>query len=280
MSQREEHLSKQMSQLPVSVCILTKNNADTISRTLESVVDWTDEIVIVDSNSQDGTIEICEKYGANVYQHRFSGLPELKRVAMNHAKNEWVLMLDSDEEIPLELRREIFANFPDGSVAYYIKKHEYIMGGWTHQHHLKRPYLAKKDCIYFKQDYVWERLSVRPQYLDRTKTLSNTINHYNSERASDLETKFQQYSSLEAIHTVKMGKQSDPITLLVKGFMIGLHRLTLNKGALDGYRGFFMAFLDFYSRATAYVKIKDIEQLQEEYPNDWERIWLEEECGR
>ncbi len=267
--------------LPVSVCITTKNNADTIRRTLESVDEWTDEIVIVDSNSQDGTIEICEEYDANVYQHEFQGFAELKMTAMDHARNDWIFLLDADEAVPPDLRDTILAQFgTDDTVAYYLKKRDFILGQWTHQHHRKRPLLAKRDAVHFKQNYVWERLAVNEAYTERTKTLSRSLNHYNTKRTSEVEKKYQQYSALEAIHIVETDKRGDAATLLAKGFGVACYRLTINRGVLDGYRGFFMAFMDVYSKIASYAKIRDIHRLKMKHPDSWQEIWLEEECQR
>ena len=267
--------------LPISVCITTKNNSETIRRTLESVVDWTDEIVVVDSDSDDGTIEICEQYDADVYQHEFQGFAQIKRAAIDHASNEWVFVLDADETVPTDLRREIFENFGrTNAVAFRMRKREHMLGDWTHQYHLARPLLARKDVLYYQQEYLWERLSVKDEYADRTVDLSNHVNHYKIDRVSEMETKTVQYSALEALQVVERDKRDSAIALAARGLAVASYRLTVEKGFLDGYRGFFMAFMDFYQKIAAYAKIRDIRRLQREKPEEWRDIWLEEECQR
>lgn len=267
--------------LPISVCITTKNNADTIQRCLESVHSWTDEIVVVDTNSRDGTVEICEEFGANVYQHEFRGLSDVKRTAIGHANNEWVFVLDADEVVPKELREEIVAEFGSaGVVAFYMRKREHMLGKLTRQYHFERPYLARKDVIYYQQEYIWERLSVADEHRTRTRTLSNAIVHYRFDRASGMEAKAQQYSSLEAIQIVESNARDGAIPLLTRATAVALSRLIVDKAVLDGYRGFFIAFMEFYQIAVAYVKVRDIYRLQDRCPEDWKDIWLTEECQR
>lgn len=281
-SQSTRHRSQEdLETLPVSVCITTKNNADTIRDCLESVYRWTDEIVVVDSDSQDGTIEICEEYGANVYQHEFESFAQIKTRAMSHADNDWVFVLDADEEVPPDLRDEIINAFGTlGVVAFYIEKQEHMMGSRTNQYHYKRPYLARKDVLYFEHEYIWERLSVQQPYRDRTKTLSNRIDHYRFERASEIESKIMQYSALEALQAVESGNRNGFLSFLLRGIAVGLDRLVISGAMLDGYRGFFVAFLEFYQMVSAYVKVQDIHRLQEEHPEQWKETWIEEECRR
>lgn len=267
--------------LPISVCITTKDNADTIGRTLESVADWTDEIVVVDSDSRDGTIAICEEYGAEVYQHEFQGFAQIKTAAIEHASNDWVFVLDADETVPPALRAEIFREFGrSDAVAFYMRKREHMLGDWTHQFHRARPLLARKDALYYQQEYLWERLSVKEEYAERTVTLSNHVNHYKIDRVSEMERKTMQYSALEALQTVEQDKRDGALALAGRGVAVALYRLTVDKGVLDGYRGFFMAFMDLYQKIAAYAKIRDIRRLQAEYPENWRDIWLEEECQR
>lgn len=267
--------------LPVSVCITTKNNADTIRDCLESVYRWTDEIVVVDSESQDGTVEICEEYGANVYQHEFESFAQIKTQAMDHADNDWIFVLDADEEVPPDLRDEIISVFgTPGVVAFYMEKQEHMMGSRTNQYHYKRPYLARKDVLYFEHEYIWERLSVQKPYRDRTKTLTNRIDHYRFERASEIESKIMQYSALEALQAVESGDGDGFLSFLLRGIGVSLDRLFISGAALDGYRGFFVAFLEFYQMIAAYVKVRDIRRLQQEEPERWKEIWIAEECRR
>ena len=91
----------------LSVVIITNQEEENISRCLDSVKTLADEIVVVDSNSQDRTVEICRSYGCRVFTHDFEGYGKQKQFAIDQASNNWVLSLDADEVVTEELRAEI-----------------------------------------------------------------------------------------------------------------------------------------------------------------------------
>lgn len=97
--------------LPISVIIITKNESDIIADTINSVIDWVDEVVLVDSFSDDGTDMIAKNIGANVTQQSWLGYGPQKRYAEELAKNNWILNIDADELVTPELKKEIIEIF-------------------------------------------------------------------------------------------------------------------------------------------------------------------------
>src|SRR6266478_5796498 len=92
----------------ISVLLPTFNNADIIRPTLESIR-WVDEILVVDSFSNDSTVGICREYGARVIQHEYVQSAKQKNWAIPQCAHEWVLQIDSDEVLEAGLREEIEA---------------------------------------------------------------------------------------------------------------------------------------------------------------------------
>jgi glycosyltransferase involved in cell wall biosynthesis len=90
----------------ISIAVIAKNEADRIGRLLKSCA-FADEIVVVDSGSQDGTQAICEKAGAKVIFNPWPGYVEQKQFALEATAHEWILSLDADEAVPDELAAEI-----------------------------------------------------------------------------------------------------------------------------------------------------------------------------
>jgi len=90
----------------ISIAIIAKNEADRIGRLINSVR-FADEVVVVDSGSNDGTQELCKKLGAKVVFHEWAGYAAQKQFAMDCTTSEWILNLDADEEISDSLAREI-----------------------------------------------------------------------------------------------------------------------------------------------------------------------------
>ncbi|NCN53228.1 glycosyltransferase family 2 protein [Candidatus Wolfebacteria bacterium] len=121
--------------LPISVIILTYNEELNIENCLKSISDWANEIIIVDCFSIDKTLDIVRKYTDRIYQHPFVDYAQQFNWALDNVdiKGEWVMKLDADERIPVELWREIarvLPNVPTEVNGFYIKRRVYFMGKW------------------------------------------------------------------------------------------------------------------------------------------------------
>jgi glycosyltransferase involved in cell wall biosynthesis len=113
----------------LSVVLITLDEAVNLPRTLESVR-WAHEIVVVDSGSTDGTLELARKAGARVFEEPWKGFAGQKNSAIGHATGDWVLSLDADEEVSEELAREIqglLAGEPTQS-AYRLPRLNHFLG--------------------------------------------------------------------------------------------------------------------------------------------------------
>jgi glycosyltransferase involved in cell wall biosynthesis len=122
------------SQLPVSVIVPIKNEAENLPRCLASVP-WADEIFVVDSHSTDQSEQIAARHGAKVVQFDFNGTwPKKKNWALENLplKNEWVFILDADEVLPPEAQAEFanaIANAADVA-GYWINRRFMFLGRW------------------------------------------------------------------------------------------------------------------------------------------------------
>lgn len=92
---------------PISVYIIAQNEADRIGRAIRSVIHWVDEVVVVDSGSTDDTVAVAQELGARVIFNAWPGYGPQKRFAEDQCRNEWLLMLDADEEVSPPLAVEI-----------------------------------------------------------------------------------------------------------------------------------------------------------------------------
>ena len=118
------------SKLPISVTIICCNEIERIKKTIESVQDWVDEVVVIDSGSTDGTIELVESMDISVIHNAWPGFGQQKRFAEDKAKNDWVLNLDADEYVLDSLREEIIDLFKEGKPlfpAYRIPIHDVFL---------------------------------------------------------------------------------------------------------------------------------------------------------
>ena len=96
------------SPAPLSVVLITRDCVGTLGACLDSVA-WADEIVVVDSGSADGTLDLARERGARVVHQDWLGTGRQKQFAVEQATHEWVLCLDTDERLSPELRKSIEA---------------------------------------------------------------------------------------------------------------------------------------------------------------------------
>ena len=121
--------------LPVTVIILTYNEEKNIEKCLKSVFGWVSDIVIIDSHSNDRTVDIAKKYTDRVYLHQFENYAKQYNWALQQVplKTEWIFRLDADEVATSELSDELHHVLPDLSSSVtgcYVKRRVYFMGKW------------------------------------------------------------------------------------------------------------------------------------------------------
>lgn len=102
---------------PLSIFIIAQNEADRIGRTIEAARALSDDIVVVDSGSSDGTQALAVSLGARVIFNAWPGYGQQKRFAEDQCRHDWLLNLDADEVVPPDLAAEIVALFAKGSPA-------------------------------------------------------------------------------------------------------------------------------------------------------------------
>ena len=116
---------------PISVYIVAKNEADRIGRAIRSVVDWVDEVIVIDSGSEDETVLIASEAGARVLYHPWPGYGPQKRFGEDQCRNEWLFNLDADEEVSPDIAAEIQSYFREQTpdcVAFQMRVTDMLPG--------------------------------------------------------------------------------------------------------------------------------------------------------
>jgi len=103
--------------LPVSVFLIAQDEADRIGEALDSVREWADEVIVVDSGSSDATLQVAREHGARTLYHEWDGYGKQKRFGEEQCRNPWIFNLDADERVTPELAGEIAALFEKGDPA-------------------------------------------------------------------------------------------------------------------------------------------------------------------
>jgi glycosyltransferase involved in cell wall biosynthesis len=148
--------------LTLSVAIITKNEEANLARTLASVR-WADEIVIVDCGSTDRTSEIARECGAKFFVEEWKGFGAQKNSAIAKCSGDWVLSLDADEEVSVELVAEIhdlLRGQPDRD-AYFLPRRNFFLGRWMrHGGYYPDPKLRlfRRGAAHFEERAVHETI--------------------------------------------------------------------------------------------------------------------------
>jgi glycosyltransferase involved in cell wall biosynthesis len=199
----------------ISVIILTHNEETNIGHCLDSVT-WSDDILVVDSFSDDRTVEISKRHGARVIQRAFDDFSTQRNFASEQGKlkYEWVLHLDADEIVTPELRAELPGAVLGDKDAYRVSSKLMFCGKFLRHAGLFPWYqvrFGRKQTLRFKQVGHGQRETLEP---GRIGTLKSSLLHFNfSKGLSDWIERHNRYSTAEAQQNV-YGYADDDVPIL------------------------------------------------------------------
>ncbi len=248
----------------ISVCITAGNEEDNIRRCLESST-WADEIVVVDSFSTDGTLDICKEYTPRVYQHEWLGYIGQKNLIKDLATGPWILFLDADEEISPGLRDEILEEFRTGNSAdfagYQFPRLVRYLGRWiTHGDWYPdmKLRLFRKD----KGECGGKEPHDRTTVNGRVKRLNNPLYHYTYTGISDQLSTMNHFTSISAQGKYDEGRRFGVSDLLFRPLFRFLRCYILKQGFRDGLPGLIIATVTGYGVFAKYAKLWEIERAE------------------
>src|SRR6185437_701367 len=126
--------SAMLRRMTLSVCIITLNEEANIARTLRSVKDIADEIILIDSGSTDATVSIAQSFGAKVFVETWKGFARQKNSSLEKATSDWILSLDADEEVSPELaagiKRLLQSSAAPQHNGYKMNRRNMYFGRW------------------------------------------------------------------------------------------------------------------------------------------------------
>lgn len=245
------------TQNKISVVIITGNEENNIKDCLKSV-SWADEIIVVDSESNDETVIIAKEFTDKVFIKKWEGYANQKNYTLSLAKNEWVLSLDADERISEELAKEILNSDLNRYEGYYIKRDNYFLGklirggGWGNDMQLR---LFKKSVTGLSSRMVHEKFVVKGS----TSTLKNSFKHYSYKNLKDAFIKINNYSTLEAIEKADK-KTVNIFSLIVSPPIYFIHHFILRKGFIDGIYGLIISYMHMITKLQVQLKILEIKR--------------------
>lgn len=248
----------------ISVAIATYNEARNISKCLESINSWVDEIVIVDGSSSDETVKICKKYNTKIIETDNPPIFHInKQKAIDAGEGEWILQLDADETVTPELANEIkkIINGASSKDGYAVPRKNYLLGKWMKKGGLYPDFvirLFKKNKGNLPCKSVHEQIKIRGE----TGNLTNPLIHFPYPSFSDYLKKADIYTTLSANEYLK-----EELNLNISSFfkfmfyipvIIFLRIYIRHLGIYDGFPGFVWAFFSALHYPVSYIKYWEI----------------------
>ncbi len=239
----------------VGLVVTTKNAAATLPRCLSSA-SFCDEIVVVDSGSDDGTVDVARRFGAKVFVRDYRNAAEQKNWALQHMRSDWVLVLDSDEwlsdEAAQAVRRVVAAN---KAYAYRIRRVSRFLGrvvryAWRHDYPLR---------LFPRGSGRWESRRVHADFLTHlpVRRLETPLFHDVAETLSAYLPRWLRHIEMAAEDLAERGGGS-----VLKGVLSAWWRLlrqyVFQCGWLDGRAGFYVALLSAGSVLLRHMLARDI----------------------
>lgn len=239
---------------------MTYNEEKNIERCLDSLT-WCDEIVVLDSFSTDGTVEIARRYTDRIYQHEWLGYVGQRNLIREKAQYPWVLFLDADEEISVALRDEIVQEFA-ANVGRYIgfrfPRRVFYLGRWI-DHGEWYPDATLRLFLKERGRSVGEEPHDKVVVEGRVKTLKHPILHYTHNSISDHIATINRFTSIAARAKYEQGIRSHMGDILFRPFWRFVKGYILKGGFLDGRRGYFIALTNVFSVLIKYTKLWELE---------------------
>ena len=279
--------------MALSVVIITKNEEANIARTLASVVDLADEIILVDSGSTDRTLEFARSFGLKVkiFVEEWKGFARQKNSGIAKASGDWILSVDADEEVSPELAQEIgeaieaqkeeddyqsadgherALEHPDGQpyikqrlksevvVAYEIARKNFFMTRWIRRGGFypdRKLRLVTRKIARFEERAVHEDMKLNGP----VGSLRGDLLHHAYPTLSGYIEHMNRYSSLGAEMAVARGKSGfSSWNIVVRPWATFFYNYVLRLGFLDGREGLLLHLYHATYVSWKYAKIWEL----------------------
>jgi glycosyltransferase involved in cell wall biosynthesis len=238
----------------VSVVIAARDEAANIEACVASVR-WAREVIVIENDSSDDTVERATRAGATVVSHPFVTIGAQRNVAIERAVCEWILVVDADERATPALAdeiRELIAG-PPAREAYRIPRRNFFLGqeirhgGWGRD----RPVRLFRSTLRYNASRVHEHVETRSDVGD----LKESLDHAPYVSLDDYFTKFERYSTWWAEDRYERGKRAGALAVVFRPPARFLSMYLMRGGWMDGARGAVLSCLAAASVMAKYARL-------------------------
>jgi glycosyltransferase involved in cell wall biosynthesis len=242
--------------MKISTVIITRNEQHHIARCVGSVRGVADEVLVVDSGSDDQTMEIAASLGARVLERPWRGYSDQKNFAAEQAAKEWILSLDADEVLSDPLRLELIRLKKEGPAAdayAFPRKAQYLgrwinHSGWYPDHKIR---LYRRDKGIWAGAYVHESVVVKGTVVQ----CKGDLLHYTCDSIEEHLERLHRYTSLAAEEMWQRGKTASQASLVLAPLAAFIKSYFVKRGFLDGPQGLLIAGFAAYYNFLKYAKL-------------------------
>lgn len=226
----------------LSVVLIARNEAGLLAECLESV-SWADEIILLDSGSEDETLDVAREFGAKVFTHTdWPGFGKQRQLAQSHATGDYILMIDADERVSPELRQSVekVLNNPQENTVYSLGRSNLFLGkfmrhsGW-YPDRVNRLYPAH---FHYNDDLVHESLETKDA---KVVPLQGDLLHLTCRDFFAFQRKQLNYAEAWATQRHQQGRRCSFFSVISHTLGAFVKTWILRAGFLDGKQGLILA---------------------------------------
>lgn len=239
-------MSHSQATLPITLLVMTHNEADNIARCLDSVP-FAAEKIVVDSGSTDATQAMATAHGAHVIEQAWLGFGAQRNFASKQASYDWILFLDADEALTAELAQELQQNLPrlleSNAAAGVLFRTAWFMGKPLQWYRFM--VREKKARIYHRQRARWSEVRVHEslQYSGTDVSFKAPFLHYLNPTLPHHQLKYLRYAELKALDWHERKRSLRPYEWPLVFVATFLKDYIFRLAILDGWRGFAAAYM-------------------------------------
>ena len=245
---------------PVTVTVITKNEAEALADALKSVA-WADELVVIDAESTDDTVKIAREFTGRVYVRKWNGYVDQKNHAASLASHEWILSLDADERVTRELASEIqgLMKGEPSCDGYRLPRVSFYMGRWIRTTDMYPDYQLR---LYNRRKARWEG----PYVHESVRTdgpvgyLKSELQHHPYRDLSEHLTRMDRYTTLAAQQMHAQGRRATVAQMLFHPKLAFLRNYILKGGFKDGRAGLIISIVNSYYVFLKFAKLWELQR--------------------
>lgn len=243
----------------ISAVVLTHNSEPMIRATLQNLL-WCDEVICIDDYSTDHTVRIAKALGARIYKRHLDGnFAAQRNFGLAHAKHPWVLFVDSDEIVSVELAREIKRAITTDAAGFRLKRKDWMFGKWLRFGETSRVRLLR---LARKSKGVWRRAVHEVwEIKGEIRECREPLQHFPHSNVAQFIEEIDKYSTLNASYLYKQNIRSSSWHIVMYPVAKFFVDYVWYLGFLDGTAGMIVAILmsfhSFLTRAKLYLIYRD-----------------------